>query len=773
VLRDGASAIYGSDAIGGVVNTILRKTYDRFDVNARYAFAADGGSPRETTFTLSGGRVFNEGRTNFTLVYNYYHRDLLMAPERDYAGNADKRPLVDAPFNTNNSFNGLNSSAPFGRFTAVTDAGASVSVPGVSATNGQFYYDPVTGARTTGAGPTGFYNSQAGTQLLPRITRHNLLGAVEHRFNPALVGFGEFSYYRSDSFGQFDASPISLATDGIVIPKTNYYNPAGTRFQGPGTANPAGTPRNVSIRNYRPTEIGPRSYDTESDSYRLLGGLRGTLTNTTWTWESAALFMHGATYQENHGYISASRFLQQLALSTPDAYNPFGGPNDASVYNNFVIDIWDRGSGSLGSVDAKASGEVFTLPGGAVSLAVGGEFRHESMKQRNDPFGLADDVIAQSEQLDVTASRDVYAGFSEVLVPLIGKDNKVPLVRALELRLAARYESYKNFSATKPGVGLSWRPTDWLLLRASYNEGFRAPTIVELFTPAIGRRNDGIVDTARAGQPDALGSVSKRIVTGGNPNLSPEESESWNYGVVVDVPFVKGLSFGADVYRIRQFNQIDNSSATDELDLDNALWDAGGGSNPRVIREARTAADIAANLPGVLIEVLSTFQNLSLREVEGTDFFANYRTPRWSFGRFNFTGSLSYVDELRSIDEDGNATELVQANGNPRIKAAAGVSWNKGAWSASVFERYTGEYNGPASLTSSGQPFIIGAYRVTNASVGYAFRRGTLDGLRLRVGVNNVFDEPPPLYPANSSGYHPSYADPRGRMPYVDVSYKF
>jgi iron complex outermembrane receptor protein len=773
VLRDGASAIYGSDAIGGVVNTILKRTYGRFDVNARYAFAADGGSPRETTVSLSGGRVFNAGRSNFTLFYNYYHRDLLMASERDYAANADKRPLVGAPFNTNSSFNALNSSSPFGRFTAVTDAGAGVSVPGVTATNGQFYYDPVTGARASGAGPTAFYNSQAGSQLLPSITRHNLLGAFEHRLNPGLVAFGEFSFYLSESSGQFDASPISLATDGIVIPKTNYYNPVGTRFQGPGTANPAGTPRNVSIRNYRPVEIGPRSYDTESDSTRLLGGLRGNFTGSTWTWESALLHMRGNTHQVNHGYISVSRLLSQLALSTPDAYNPFGGPNDPSVYNNFVIDIWDDGTGWLTSFDAKASGEIWTLPGGAISMAAGGEYRHESMRQRNDPFGRADDVIALSEQLDVSASRGVQAAFAEVLVPVVGKEQKIPLVRALELRLAGRYESYENFSATKPGVGLSWRPTDWLLLRASYNEGFRAPTIVELFTPAIGRRSEGIVDTARIGQPDAIGAISKRVVTGGNPNLQPEESESWNYGVVIDVPFVKGLTLGADFYRIRQFNQIDNTDAADELELDNALWDAGGGSNPRVIRAPRTAADTAANVPGVLIEVLSTFQNLTLREVEGTDIFATYRTPRWPIGRFNFTGTLSYVDELRSIDESGNVAELVQANGNPRLKATAGVSWSRDRWSASVYERYTGEYNGPASLTSSGTPWIVEDYWVTNASVGYSFRRGALDGLKVRVGVNNVFDEPPPLYPANSSGYHPSYADARGRMPYVDLSYKF
>ena len=775
VLRDGASAIYGSDAIGGVVNTILKKNYDGFDVSARYAFAADGGSPRETTVTLAGGRAFNARKSNLTLVYSYYHRDLLMATERDYAGNADKRPLVDPPFNTNASFNNLNSSSPYGRFTAVTDTGAAASVPGITATNGQFHYDPVTGARATGAGPTGFYNSQAGTQLLPRITRQNVFGTFDHQLTPTVSFFSEFSYYTSKSYGLFDASPISLATDGVVIPKTNYYNPVGTRFFGPGTANPTGTPRDVSIRNYRTTEIGPRSYDTDADSYRLLAGVRGEVAGSTWTWESAVMYMRGETEQVNHGYISQSRFQQQLALATADAYNPFGPPGSSpeSVWRNFVIDIWDRGVGTLRTFDARASGELFKLPGGAVSLAAGAEYRKESMKQRNDPFGLADDVIAQSEQLNVSAARDVYAGFAEVLVPVVGATNAFPLVQALELRVAGRYERYSGFSATKLGVGLSWRPFSWLLLRGSYNEGFRAPAIVELFTPAIGRRNDGIVDAARSGQPDAAGSVSKRIVTGGNQNLQPEESESYNFGFVLDVPFVKGLSLGADYFRIKQFNQIDNSSAVDELNLDAQLWRAGGGSNPRVIRAARTAADTAANLPGVLIEVLSTYQNLSLREVEGTDFFLNYRTPRWSFGRFNLTGTVSYIDRLRSVNAQGIANELVRNNGNPRTKGTAGLSWSHRNWSASVYERYTSDYQAPVAYTTAGQPFVIESYWVTNASVGYTFRETALKSLRLRVGVNNVLDEDPPLYPVNSSGYHPSYADPRGRMPYVEVSYKF
>lgn len=766
VLRDGASAVYGSDAIGGVVNTILKKNYRKFEISTRYA--AGDPAPNEFSVNVAGGKVFNAGRTSLSLVFSYYDRDGLQNADRAYAANTDKRLIVPAPWNTVSAFNRGSSSGPYGRFTAVTDSGSSVSVPGVTASNGQFYYDPNDGTRKTGAGPTAYYNSQSNGWLMPNIRRYNVFTTLDHKLSDTLAFFGEASYYDSHSSGGFDAIPISSGTDGIIIPKTNYYSPVGVNS---GVA----TPRDVLIRNFRVTEAGPRSYDTWADSYRLLAGLRGDIAGSTWSWETGALYMRGHTYQENHGYISVSKFRQQLALNTPNAYNPFAAPgtNPAASWQPFIIDIWDDGVGILTSFDAKASGEVYQLPGGAVSLAVGGEYRRESMTQRNDPYGVADDVVAQSEQLDVNAARDVYAGFAEVFVPLVGEGNKVAGIDSLELRVAGRYEHYKAFSATKPGVALAWRPFSSVMLRASYNEGFRAPSVVELYTPAIGRRNEGYIDTARAGQPDAISSVSKRVVTGGNPNLDPEESKSYNAGLVVDVPGVKGLSLSADFFRIRQYHQIDNSNAQDELDLDAQLWAANHGANPRVVRAAQTSADAAAGLPGVLVEVLSTYQNLTLRETEGVDLGANYRTPKLPFGRLTFSGALSYAAKVRTIDEKGNVTDLIRNNGNPRVKAAGGVTWAWHDWTASVHERYISDYLPSSSYTVNGQRWVIDPYWVTNVSVGYTFRQGALKGLRVRVGANNVFDEDPPFYPASSAGYDSSYADPRGRMTYVDLNYKF
>lgn len=765
VLRDGASAIYGSDAIGGVVNTILKQNYTASEVGFRYA-AASGGLA-ETTASVAFGRALLEGRANLSLILNFSNRAGLDTSDRTYAADADKRALVSAPFNTNSAFNRRSSSGPTGRFTAVTDTGTGVSVPGITSSTGAFYYDPITGLRASGTGPTAFYNSQGNTQLIPDLTRTNLLLTYEHHLAANLAFFSEVSLYDSHSQGGFDAIPLSSTTDGVIIPKTNYYSPVGIRS---GVA----TPRAVLIRNYRIVEAGPRSYDTHSDSARLLAGFRGDLGHTQWSWESALLYMRGHTKQVNHGYVSQSKFLAQLALDTPEAYNPFApGSNSAAIVNNFLIDIWDDGVGTLSSWDARASGPVVTLPGGPLSAAVGAEVRRETMRQRNDPYGLADDVIAQSEQLDVSAGRNVASAYTEVLVPIVGDANRLPLVQALELRAAVRYERYSGFDALKPGVGLAWRPTSWLLLRASYNEGFRAPTVVELYTPAVGRRNEGFIDTARAGQPDAVSSVSKRVVTGGNSALEPEGSKSYNLGFVVDVPVLKGLSLGADLFRIRQRNQIDNADAQRELDLDASLWAASHGANPRVIRAAQTASDIAANLPGTLIEVVSTFQNLSLRETDGADAFLNYRTPQWALGRFDFTGALTYTRRLRSIDAKGNLTDLVRNDGSPRVRSTFGVAWSRRGWSASVQERYTSDYLASTTYTTSGQRFVIEPYWVTNASVSYRFSRGAFKGLRVRVGANNLFDRDPPFYPASSAGYDSYYADPRGRMAYVDLAYQF
>lgn len=776
VLRDGASAIYGSDAIGGVINTRMKQNYNGFDLSTRLAFGNPG--RKETTFEVSGGKTFNEGRTNLSIFLSYFDRDPLFALDRPYSAVADNRLIAPEPWASLSTLNRQSSSSPYGRFTAIDDAGNAVKVPGVTSTSngsakGRFYIDPETGAIGAGSGPTATYDFQNEGQLIPQTRRYTLYSTLNHRINDNLLFFGELSYYKATSHMQSGTTPISQSTDGVVISKTGYYNPVGARFYGPGTANPTGTPRDVVIRNYRPVELGPRTFFTDNRSFRFVGGLRGNLANG-WNYESAVLYMRGKAYLNSQNAMSQSLLEAALALPTPDAMNPFGGPdvNSQETIDKFRITAWDEGIGTLSSIDAKVNGGLFDLPGGKVAAAFGAEVRREQMSQRNDPYGLADDIIAQSEQIDIDASRNVYAGYAEVRVPLVGKENTVPLAHRMEVRLAGRYENFGEEHALKPGVGFSWELTDWLMFRASYNQGFRAAAVTELFQPQRGRRNF-LFDDARAGEEDASDTVSKLVVTGGNPDLKPEESESYNFGVVVDVKPIKGLSFSVDVYDIKQTDRIDNPDPQAELNLDARLWADNHGSNVRVIREAQTPDDIAKNIPGKLIQVQGTYQNLASREVAGVDTVLMYRVPMTRLGRFTLRAETSYTSKLEQVDAEGNITHLIRQTSSPRTKGTGSLSWAKSNWSAAAVVKYVSDFEDSSNYDIDGQPWIIKAWTTVNVNVGYRFKTGALKGCRIRVGANNVFDRDPPLVVSTADGFDSSYHDARGRMTWIQADYRF
>ena len=190
---------------------------------------------------LAGGWNFNGGRTRLAVFASYYDRTGLMARDREYAASADKRPLVPEDYASSTSFNRSSSSGPYGRFTAIDDEGAPVAVPGVTGTSGaprgRFYLDPTTGELRAGTGPTATYDFQVDGQLIPSVERYSVYSTFQHDLADELGFFAELAYYTSESHGQTATVPISQGTDGVVVPATNYYNPVGTRFFGPGTAN--------------------------------------------------------------------------------------------------------------------------------------------------------------------------------------------------------------------------------------------------------------------------------------------------------------------------------------------------------------------------------------------------------------------------------------------------------------------------------------------------------------------------------------------------------
>lgn len=785
ILRDGASAVYGSDATGGVINFLLKKNYAGTEVRARYG-AANGGYD-ESTATVAAGRAFNAGRTQLNFFASFYRRDALSAFDRRYAADADKRPLVAEPFASNASVNGRNSSGPYGRFSRINAYNADGTV--ASATT--FFMQAPTGGGAgadfvTGAGPTATYNSQIDKQLLADVRRTNVFATATQALTPKIELLGELSYYYAQSHNQASASPISgnntlTGSDNVIVPASNYYNPFGTRL------NPS-APRDVLIRNYRPVELGPRTFDVDLDSYRVLLSLQGRASDS-WTWETGALYMESLTKDFQGGLISQSKFNAQLALSTSDAFNVFGGPNvnAPAVVDRVRIVDWTRGTGALTLFDAKATGNVFEIWGGPIGVAAGAEYRNEELRERNGPYGLADDVIAISGQIDVTARRDVYAGYAEVSFPFVGSKNRRDYLNRFEIDVAARYENFGKFSATKPKLAAQLTTFPGWLFRASSGEGFRAPSVAQLFQPARTLRFTQLLDAARqypsggviVTPEDAATSFSKRVSNGGNPALQPENSRSWNLGTVIEPRMLKNFSVGVDYWGIRQDDRIDIADPQGELDKDNRAWRASQGANPNVQRTPRTADDIAKGIPGALFSINGVYQNLGRRDVQGYDLFAEYAWHSAEIGRLRLRAEASCYLKFRDTDINGVATERIRQTGNPRWRETASLLWSKSAWNAGLFARYVGDYESSSTLVSAGRPFVVASWTTLNVNVGYRFVRGVLRDSTVVVGANNLFDRDPPLnpspavFPPIGDGYDPGYANPLGRLVYLELRKKF
>ena len=791
VLRDGASALYGSDAVAGVVNTILRKDYDGAEASIRHG-GSDDGSMDETSASFLAGRNFNDARTNVMGFVGYYHRDALEASSKDFTQSADLRERAGSD---DTRWDNRSLSGPYGNFTLGTANPDGTFTPhGIDGFGPRFHAQPGDGGGVgigDGSLPRSLrYDFTPEYVLLPETTRYQAFGALNHAFDGGMEAFAQVFYYRAESVIANAASPISSNSDNdIYVPASNYYNPFGTRFYGPGTANPDQAPSDVLINNYRPVELGLRSADVTSRAYQVLGGLRGWMSDS-WQWEAAVQYGEGKTTDVAHNMMSESRLREQLALDTPDAFNAFGGPgaNSEAVLDAVRIDNWRTGEASLGIVDAKATGDLFEIGGGPVQAAVGVEYRRGTFSDRRDDFSNGNDVIALSQSSDSDGSRNVTSAFAEVSVPFFSSANAITGFQRLELSLAVRSEHYSDFgTATKPKVGLAWSPVESLLLRGSYNEGFRAPTLAQVFVGEISRRSGGVPDPYRAdvtGTPADLGDETRQVVRGGNANLGPEEAKQHSFGVVFQPTFVKGLSLSADYFEIKQSDVIDTYGQEQQLELDFRLRTSGQGFNPDVVRLPVTPADEAAfaqwnathpddqRAPvGAIDHVRDTYINIARRKVSGIDFGLNYRLRDTSVGDFSFKAAYARMNTFeQQRDADSPAISDLEMNGLPKGRGVASVYWKGQRLDAGLRGNYiSGFYDTSAPWDENENMFRVDSWLTFNAFVGFRFSvgSGNEDNSYLRFGVNNLLDEDPPFADENRAFYE-SIHDPRGRFLYAE-----
>ncbi len=606
VLRDGASAIYGSDAVAGVINYVTRRKAVGAEYSVRYGFTEHGGG-MDIKGDLGFGTTFAKGRGSWLMGLSLYHRDAIYWREREWSANANKSSQARAPWIVLGS-----------TYDTATNVGVwpSFTVPG-STTTRWFYPTGAAGTGTpvltTTALPRSLYaNYNQFTTGQPRSARGQWYNRFDFDVSDSIRAFGEVSFYKAMSYTGRQPITLNVSDATVVLAADNPYNPFGSRFynsagapNADGSARLTGAPQSITMSTLLLHEGGPERVEGNDTMYRLMAGVGGTIGKTSWTWETAALL--GGVSAEDKALNSVRESLLKAAAQRTDAsaWNPFGYTfkvqngavvadqpyrNPASVIGGFTQSANRYGHSKLASYDFRVGGNVYELWAGPIAGSTGVEWRYEFKEDHKDPFVSANpadsgldpnnnDILVMSPKFNYAANRTIASGFAETVVPLIAPKNRIPLAQSLEFAASARFERYSDFgNTTKPKFGLTYKPVSFAMVRASINKGFRAPDLASLYQPpafTVGSppgtrdavRNNFLTQTS-VGLPADVQILAKTY-TLSNPNLQPEESEGRSVGIAIDVPKIKGLSFSVDYWEITQNNLIQAKGR--DVDLDNQL----------------------------------------------------------------------------------------------------------------------------------------------------------------------------------------------------------
>lgn len=695
VLRDGAAAIYGADAVAGVVNTVLRDDMNDWTVSTQYG-GAEGTGMREFNLSVYGGQDIQDGRGNISLFFNYDHRDELKSTDQDYTASNDLRALfAGTGFEGDSTLVGTSNLSPWGRFTVRNPNGSAgrafTVLPGTSSLCATQIGDGLC-LRNNSTLPAELNADTAamGLTVMPEVDRFNLFLTGRYQINDAVEAFGELGGYHAKS--QAWQEPIATASAvNFIIPGSNFYNPI------------AGNP-DITLTGYRFSDLGPISVAVTNKQFRILGGLRGDWNG--WNWESAILYSE-ASAKDVSDNISATKLEEWAGKATADAYNFFNGGNLANpqvgdstassqaAIDGIRVDLVRRTKTELALWDFKVSRpDIYQLPAGPVGVAAGIEFRKETqlddrdsrmdgtIRYQNLAGTWSSDLINQNENPDTYGEREVFSAYAEVAAPLVSPDMGVPLVHNLEVQIAGRFEEYSDFgSVAKPKFAFAWDVVDGFRIRGSWAQGFRAPNLEQINATQITRSNQTI-DWVYCAALDANGALAGGLRNcgasmasyvhadyiddfrqnharkstperrSGNPDLEPEESETVSLGVVFQPRFIPAeygdFTITADWWQVEQTGMVGLFRGQNAVTLDYLLR-KNGSYNPNVVRKEVTAADerifagSGFEAVGEIDHILDAYTNQQPQTVEGLDLGVMWKLRTDRFGDFSANLNVSHL----------------------------------------------------------------------------------------------------------------------------------
>ncbi len=749
VLLDGGSALYGADAVGGVVNIILRDDYDGQETRLRYGSATDGATD-EVQFGQTFGRRWKTG--NLLATYEYYARDNLPVSERRaLAGDADLRPLGgrDRRQTFSNPANIVVFDAAQGGYRSL------FAVP--TGQNG-------TALRPQDfrAGESNLTNPREGMNALPRQERHSLFIAGSQSLGDRLSLSGDAR------FGWRDFSTVSppFATVFTVTRANPFF------------VSPTGAASHTLAYSFADDLPNTRnSGKVTSEAYSLgaeleLGG--------DWRLQAYGAFASEALAGRTDGSVNSTFLREALGAIADDPrtgysaardgfFNPFAdGSNSSAAALAFIGSGFGRNNTGTDVTTAQVQldGTLMSLPGGPLRLAAGLTWREETFTSQVTSFSSG--VVPTVGRL-VDTSREVSAAFGELRVPVFGPDNARPGLRRLDLSLAGRFEDYGPVGqTTSPKVGIVWEPTSELLFRANYGVSFRAPALVEL--------ND-----AASASPSILPRGNQQILSmilyGGNPDLKPERAKTWTVGGEFRSNAVPGLRIGANLFRIDFEDRIGQPTFENIL---TALSDPVFGAFIRLIDPANTQ-DVAAvqdildrpttglrdlfpaTAYGAIVD--ARFVNTASVLLEGVDLDVGYGFDRGR-DRFDLAASLSWLSKFDSQSTpDAVAVSQIDLPNFPvSLRGRSSLNWRRDAWGGTAALNYVDSYRDLDGRA-------ISAWTTADVQVRYSPDRGPLAGSTVSVSVQNLFDADPPFYDSPSGvAYDAANASVLGRFASVAVT---
>ena len=768
VLRDGASAVYGTDAVGGVINFITRRDYRGAEISVNYGATENGtaGSEQGARVAFGVGDL-SKDKWNFLATGHFeYDKRLKAIDQKLYARASD---ITGATYPT--SFRAFPGRLMDFGFSPGAYAGTLTTSPDISGCDPDFTTRQISGTTPSGNQRIrcrGIY--AAFLDNLPDNHKADLYGRFTYALNPDSQLFAEGSYAKNHNIGRIAPVPIDqtaahIRPDGtqpnILLPLTSRYAPIALIQRLGYNVNDVGTPGFLEIA-VRSAPAGNRINDVTAEQSRFSTGLKGAWRD--WDYDTALSWAQARDKLAVTGYIHETRFINALATGN---LNPFG-PNDAvgqALLNGAKMEGDMRDSKSTQTqLDGKLSKEIGKMAGGPVAVAFGADFRREQIDDKavNADFGAGLHIGGEGTVPNTNASRNVYAAFAEL---------NLPFYRELEATLAARYDHYSDVgSKTSPQARVRWSPAKEYLLRASAGKGFRAPSLWDLKSPpAFGNSLNALVDP---GCPaNLLADEDARCVDTqlnvryiASPNLKPETSTQYSIGIVIEPR--QNLSIALDYWRIEKKDAIGTITADAILANPNDLTLY----NRFISRFHRSPI-------GTTLYVDQPLENLGDLRTKGWDIDARLRLqPDWARVTVGLVGT--YVDEYKQqlapdfdfVNYLGNSFN--SGNAYPRWQHALSVDVERGPWLATIEQTYTAGW--VEAFAAGGTHDIPSTSRV-NLAVKYT---GLWRGLSMKLGVRNVLDHLPPYTDVSSSGSHAAgwanaVADPRGRFWYGVATYTF